>query len=261
MFRKFVFYVVSAFFAMFSVFIIYSEENKKYEDLKYSENLIKQTYVSGIINCKHNETVDLFYLPNENSNVLGSVGFGENVQILQDKGLKWYLVKQDSGRSGWIKNTFILIPKDPDTNNTDLKKSEIEDYVNYKKFESETDYFVLVEIDRQKVYIFNGQEGDWKLTETILCGTGKNVSPTTTGKFKIKGRGKWFYSERLGSGAMYWVKFNGSYLFHSVAMDKNKNIIDNTVGRRCSSGCVRMKVEDAKWFYENIPENTEVVIL
>ena len=59
---------------------------------------------------------------------------------------------------------------------------------------------------------------------------------------------------------MYWSRFNGSYLFHSVAMDKDKNITDNILGKRRSSGCVRMSVDDAKWFFENIEAGTKVWI-
>jgi len=59
---------------------------------------------------------------------------------------------------------------------------------------------------------------------------------------------------------MYYVRFNGSYLFHSIAMDKDKNVIDGVLGQRRSSGCIRMSLDDSKWFFENIPEKSRVFI-
>ena len=43
-------------------------------------------------------------------------------------------------------------------------------------------------------------------------------------------------------------------------MDKNKNVIDNTLGQKHSSGCVRMSVENSQWFYDNIEYGTGVCI-
>lgn len=45
--------------------------------------------------------------------------------------------------------------------------------------------------------------------------------------------------------------------------DKDRNVIKEEyekLGIPASHGCVRLKDEDAKWFYENIPEGTMVVI-
>ncbi|MDE6181702.1 MAG: L,D-transpeptidase [Eubacteriales bacterium] len=186
---------------------------------------------------------------------------GEQVEILQDKGEQKYFIKSEKNKiKGWILAEFLNIPETPLTNENRLKDKDIEKYINEKGFDSKTEYFVFTDIDRQLTYILKGGLNNWKMEKTIVCATGKNTSPTTRGIFEIGDRGEWFFSERLGSGARYWVRFNDSYLFHSVAMDKNKNIIDPTVGQRCSSGCVRMQIEDIKWFYENIPYGTTVFI-
>lgn len=64
---------------------------------------------------------------------------------------------------------------------------------------------------------------------------------------------------------MWWVSFKnwGVYLFHSVPMDRQKNIIQKEaekLGSPASHGCVHLQVEQAKWIYENIPEGTPVHI-
>ncbi len=180
------------------------------------------------------------------------------VEILQDKSEKWYFVRYKN-KTGWVKGVTLLIPKDRSTNTAKLSDEFIEDYAN-RSFKSETRHFIWVDIDRQYIYVLNKDENKWAIEKRIICATGKNVTPTIRGDFKIGDKGEWFYSERLGSGAKYWVRISGSYLFHSVAMDKEKKIIDGIVGQRRSSGCVRMKVEDAKWFYENIEKGSNVWI-
>ncbi len=183
---------------------------------------------------------------------------GTKVEIIKDRGTKWYYIRSKN-TMGWVKAETLDIPRDRPADTSVLSNNIIEDYAN-NNIASETCHFVWVDIDRQRVYVLKGEKGGWKVERRIVCATGANKSPTTRGHYKISDRGTWFYSERLGSGAMYWVRFNDSYLFHSVAMDKNKNITDPVLGQKHSSGCVRMSVEDAKWFFENIEEKTSVWI-
>lgn len=181
---------------------------------------------------------------------------GTKVEILKDRGTKWYYVRYKN-RMGWVKAETLDIPRDRPADTSVLSNNIILDYAN-NNIASETQHFIWVDIDRQRIYVLKGSKGSWSVERRIVCATGANKSPTTRGHFKIGERGTWFYSERLGSGAMYWVRFNGSYLFHSVAMDRNKNITDPVLGQKHSSGCVRMSVEDAKWFFDNIEENSAV---
>jgi lipoprotein-anchoring transpeptidase ErfK/SrfK len=101
------------------------------------------------------------------------------------------------------------------------------------------------------------------LVRSFDCSTGLNKSPTTRGQFALSDRGEWFYSYRLASGAKYWIRFNGQYLFHSIPMDENKIIIpgEDVVGQKSSNGCVRLLLDDIKWIYDNIPDGTIVVII
>jgi len=121
-------------------------------------------------------------------------------------------------------------------------------------------YRIEVSISEQKVRIY---DHDTLIKEWIVS-TGENDS-TPRGDFVIQNRGEWFYSEKYQQGAMWWVSFKdwGIYLFHSVPMDRNRNIIQeeaDKLGSPVSHGCVRLKVEDAKWIYDNIPQGTPVHI-
>lgn len=248
---------------LYVIVIIYNQVPNKVDAQKFSskrteqiKNLVKSSIVYGTIN-KDCHIMDNY----ENGINKNKIYKGDKVEILKDRGCQWYyIINSNTNDEGWINSQYIDIPADSPTNKNQMSKEEIQDYVNIMNFESDTDYFIWVDIDRQKVNILKGSKGNWELLKSLDCATGKNVSPTTRGNFKISDRGKWFYSERLGSGAKYWVRFNGSYLFHSVAMDKDKNVIDDVLGEKRSSGCVRMSIGNSRWFFEKIPQGTSIFI-
>jgi len=192
---------------------------------------------------------------------VGTLIAGDLVELIRDVSSRWYKVRcRTTDLVGFVGRESLIIPSDSETNPHRMSTEHIEGFVNIMSFKSATDNFVWVDIDRQLVHVLEGSQGSFRLAKTLVCATGINESPTSRGLFVLTEKGEWFYSQRLGSGGMYWFRFNGSYLFHSVAMDSDKNVIDGVLGVRRSSGCVRMSVEDARWFYNNIPANTAVFV-
>lgn len=182
---------------------------------------------------------------------------GDRVEILKDKAREIYYIRLNN-RLGWTKADILDIPPDPPTLTHTLTDEEIERFANEMSY-GKSKYFVWVDIARQKTYVLKRDEGGTlHLERSIVCATGRNQSPTTRGYFKISDRGESFYNKKLGSGARYWVRFNGSYLFHSVALNEDGSVKDDTLGVRRSDGCVRMSMEDIKWFYDTVEEGTEV---
>jgi hypothetical protein len=129
------------------------------------------------------------------------------------------------------------------------------------------DFSVLVSIADQKVYVFQEE----RLVRRMTCSTGllDGDNDTPLGDFVIDEsgtkRGEWFYSPKYREGAKYWVGFiGGTYLFHSVPMDKERRIIASEaakLGKPASHGCVRLGLEDAHWFYKAIPGGTKLRII
>jgi lipoprotein-anchoring transpeptidase ErfK/SrfK len=122
-----------------------------------------------------------------------------------------------------------------------------------------------VSVGQQKVFVKTGNQTIY----TMIASTGLNTAPdnsTPYGTFHIQPeRGKWFYAPQYKEGAEYWVswKNHGEFLFHSVPMDQNKNVIladAEKLGQKDSHGCVHLTVPDAKWIYDNIKTGTTVVI-
>ncbi len=123
------------------------------------------------------------------------------------------------------------------------------------------DIAIDVDVTAQVVKIIKGQE----VIKEMIASTGVEGHETPLGTFEVQNRGTWFYNDKYKQGAKYWVSFRdwGLYLIHSVAMDKNRQAIpeeEAKLGQPASHGCVRLKVEDAKWIYDNVPEKTKVVI-
>lgn len=193
---------------------------------------------------------------------LGQVFAGDIVEVLEDYSGVVYRISTESG-IGWIGSQILLIEDEMPTDTTILSPQQLEQFVNIGGYESKTKYLVLVDINRQKTHVFQGSAGEWLLEKTFDCSTGLNTSPTTRGEFKLSERGDWFYSNRLSSGAKYWIRFNGHFLFHSTPMDEDRNLIaeENVVGVKRSSGCVRLLLDDVKWIYENVTDGTTVIII
>lgn len=123
------------------------------------------------------------------------------------------------------------------------------------------DMWIDVDITKQRVYVMRGDS----VVREMAASTGMAGYETPLGTFHIQNRGEWFYNEKYQEGAQWWVSFKdwGVYLFHTVPMDRDRNIIQSEadkLGQPASHGCVRLGVEDAKWIYDNIEEGAKVVI-
>jgi lipoprotein-anchoring transpeptidase ErfK/SrfK len=119
-------------------------------------------------------------------------------------------------------------------------------------------YRIDVSIREQKVRIYDED----RLIKEWIVSTGKNNS-TPLGSFTTKNKGDWFFSEKYQQGGKWWVAFQGNYLFHSIPMDRDQNVISEEaekLGMPVSHGCIRLKEEHAKWLYNNIPKGTPVII-
>lgn len=123
------------------------------------------------------------------------------------------------------------------------------------------DRWVYVALDAvpQWVDVFEGDD----LVKRMLASGGRSGYETPAGTFRIQNRGHHFYSQKYGEGAYFWVRIYGNYLFHSVPVDIDGNIIEEEakkLGCPASHGCVRLSMPDAEWFYEHVPDGARVVI-
>jgi len=133
--------------------------------------------------------------------------------------------------------------------------------INTLSLESTTAYLIQVDISNQTTNIFKGKRNKWDLLKSFPCSTGIDAEKTPSGVYSIKEKGIWFFSDTYNQGGKYWVQFNGDYLFHSLPYDETQNtIVDYTLGKPASHGCIRLAETDSKWIYDNIPKGSKVLI-
>ena len=54
--------------------------------------------------------------------------------------------------------------------------------------------------------------------------------------------------------------FNGEHAFHTRTYRTTGGLLDPTIGKPVSNGCVRLYDEAVDWLWNNLPYNTTVVV-
>lgn len=119
-----------------------------------------------------------------------------------------------------------------------------------------------VDVNLSKKHTMTVYRGN-KVIRTMLASGGKSTTPSPLGYFYTQDRGHSFWSPRFGEGATYWVRLVGQVLVHSVPRDHRWQVKEEEhekLGLPASHGCVRLSEQNAKWFFENIPTGTLVII-
>ncbi|VYU12958.1 L,D-transpeptidase family protein [Clostridium tertium] len=133
--------------------------------------------------------------------------------------------------------------------------------INTLAIDSKTPYLIYLNLSNQMTYVYEGEKNNWTLLKEFSSSTGIEGEETPKGIFSVTDRGEWFYSHDYEQGGKYWVQFMGDYLFHSLPYNEDQSeIVDYTLGEPASHGCIRLKVEDSKWIYDNIDNDTKVII-
>ena len=110
-------------------------------------SLMKESKVIAEINEKCSMHKDM----HEESGVVMMLLEKARVEIIKEHSLSWYYVKDCRiGKTGWVRREFLDIPPDIPANLKHMNKAQLEGYANVMGFESDTNYFVLTDIDRQQ---------------------------------------------------------------------------------------------------------------
>lgn len=135
------------------------------------------------------------------------------------------------------------------------------DNINSLDIESSTKYLINVSLTNQKTYVYKGKKNKWLLLKVFPCSTGIEGEETPVGSFSIQEKGDWFFSNKYNQGGKYWTQIVGDVLFHSVPFDRDKTtVVDYTLNKPASHGCIRLSIADSKWIYNNIPKGSKVII-
>lgn len=208
---------------------------------KEADELAKNDYYTKAINLLSN--VDTTIIPEEDEDINNKIN-----SIAESK--ENYLASIGANDSQNSAST-----------SSQLLQSITSSNINTLNIESLTPYLIYVNLSEQMTYVYKGTMNKWDTVKTFTCSTGIDDEETPTGVFDVRERGDWFFSDKYQQGGKYWVQFYGDYLFHSVPYNEDQSeVVDNTLGTPASHGCIRLKVNDAKWIYDNIEAGTKVII-
>lgn len=124
-------------------------------------------------------------------------------------------------------------------------------------------YYIQINCQANVVNIYAKDEyGEYTVpVKAMVCSTG--TATPESGKYRVKNRWRWL--ELLGNVyGQYSTQIVGNILFHSVPYLEKNNPASleyweyDKLGTRCSAGCIRLTVADAKWIYNNISQGTIV---
>ena len=136
-----------------------------------------------------------------------------------------------------------------------------QNFVNSRGYSSNTQYLVWANLATQKVNVFQGSKGKWKLIKVFRCASGARATPTPQGvTYVTYKQTKWKTDSYVCKPIVRFYP-NTGYAFHSVLYKPDESgIKDGSIGFPVSHGCLRMKPSSIQWIYDNIPTKTTVVI-
>lgn len=128
-------------------------------------------------------------------------------------------------------------------------------------------FYIKVSTGDQRVYVYRWVDGDYNLlVKSMICSTGVGSS-TPKGVFISTGHRdkRWHYFIDFNCWAQYAFVITGNILFHSVLYSSNSEDTLRTssvsnLGHKASHGCVRLRVEDARWIYEHCGEGQVIEV-
>ena len=167
----------------------------------------------------------------KNGQAAGTESGGKRMEAIQIK-----LVKKGEAAPGKTNRPFVtVIPKNP-TKDT-----------------------YVIKINREACCVTIYRDG--VPVKAMACSPG---DATPTGTFSIGGQWRW-NTLMGGVQGQYCSQISGNVLFHSVLFtDRNPRTLItssfNNLGKRVSHGCVRLRVVDAKWIFDNCPPGTKIII-
>ena len=127
-------------------------------------------------------------------------------------------------------------------------------------------YYIEVIRNHNVVVVYGLDANNYysRIVKVFVASVGKSSSPTPTGTYKTT-RGNRWGGLFGGVYGQYTTRIVGNILFHSVpyysASPDNLEWEEyNKLGTAASLGCVRLRVIDVKWIFDNCPSGTTVKI-
>ena len=129
-------------------------------------------------------------------------------------------------------------------------------------------YYIGVDLTNQIVTVYRTQ--DDAIVRQMLCSSGMNDSTPTgtfylTPKGRLSERGEWTWFQQYHCWVKFATRIYQGYMFHSLPFEEKdeSTMIEQSVqefGMPASHGCMRLRVDDARFIAKECLQGTKVVI-
>lgn len=199
------------------------------------------------------------YSDKELTKKIGSVEKGTTVIYRAYRGTQAAQILLPNGSLVWVRYDAITISQEGHYTGKDYTEEVKEAWINQKGYSSKTNYLIWCNLYTQRINIFYGSKGNWKLVHVSQCATGSNYTPTPLEVTQIYYKTqKWYYEEFY---VHHVSVFDSSRGFHSMLYNYDSYTLYNTaMGCPASHGCVRVPDEGIMYIWNKVPINSTVVI-
>ena len=184
---------------------------------------------------------------------IGKYAKGTTVEITRDFSKNWVLpdgtkVAKDK------RSTYFDLTKQIYDNTCKYSAEVAEAWINKKGTGSATGWLFWCNKYGQRVYIFKGSKGNWKLQKTYKCGTG-NITYGDGSDQGVSFGWKIWNKDKAFQGPQAVQYYNMHY---SSAW--GNSIHQGSTGKPSTHGCISLAKTGAVWCFENLPIETRVVV-
>ena len=133
---------------------------------------------------------------------------------------------------------------------------------------SNTKYLIAVSRELNRLCVYEGKKGEWKLIDYWMVSTGRpengSISKTPTGSWLMPKEDNHlgYIGGHKDYTCWYATRFYKRCFFHSVTYQPASKTekLDPRLGMNISDGCIRMDIDNAKWIYDNCHTGTRVIV-
>lgn len=191
----------------------------------------------------------------------GGLNAGDQVIYMDHNGLtSAYIWIPGEARACWVPYYSIRISSKNYTVYEDFSDTDKEIFVNAKGYESQSEYLIWINLERQKVNVFLGAKGRWDLIRVSTCSSGANTTPTPTGVVTYCAYSNGWFNPTYYVKPVLYINLERAIAMHSILFNPNGTVQDGTQGTPASHGCVRMPPAEIDWIASHVPVGTTVVV-
>ncbi|MDD6213827.1 MAG: L,D-transpeptidase family protein [Firmicutes bacterium] len=155
-------------------------------------------------------------------------------------------------------NGILTVRVDEPESPVTVQKKMSEQYVNASNLPSDTKYLIWINKSSYMLYVFLGENGNWREVYSCKCAIGASSTPTITGTFKYFSKeARWSYDKFYVGPIM---RFYRGYAIHTTLLNYDGTNYNSTVGAKISHGCIRVRPNDMNWLVSYVPLKTTIHI-